>query len=58
MRNRFRRRLRELYRLARPSISLEYDIVLMAKTFLQNQAFQDSRKDFVTGLVKGGLWHA
>lgn len=54
-RNRVKRRLREIFRHARPDIQPGYDIVVVARTSAADATYQELKQDFDEAAVKLGL---
>jgi len=55
VRNRVRRRIREIFRLAEPRIAPGYDIVVVARTMAVNSGFHEQKRDLLRLLSSGGL---
>ena len=58
VRNRVRRRLRELYRLSQPSMKQGYDIVLVARTRAVTAQYRELEKAYKKVCGRMELWEA
>jgi ribonuclease P protein component len=56
VRNRVRRRLREVYRLVEPTLKPGYDIVIVARSRAIGKAWRDQQEDLLGLLKSGGLF--
>lgn len=55
LRNRMRRRLREVYRLNREKLSFRCDLILLARPATLNATFQDLERTFLTLAGRAGV---
>jgi len=55
-RNRVRRRLREIYRLAQPRLAQGYDIVVVARGRAVNASYHELERAFHAACAKVALW--
>ena len=58
VRNRVRRRLREIYRLSQPRMKRGYDVVLVARTRGVTATYQELERAYRKTCEKLGLWEA
>ncbi|MBQ9646988.1 MAG: ribonuclease P protein component [Oscillospiraceae bacterium] len=56
VRNRVRRRLREIYRLSQPELKQGYDIVLVARTRAVTAPYRELEQAYRKSCEKLGLW--
>lgn len=56
VRNRVRRRLREIYRLAQPEMKQGYDVVLVARTRSVTADYSELRRAYRKSCEKLGIW--
>ncbi len=55
VRNRYRRLLREVYRIHQHDLSQPVEIVLVARESIKNCKFSDIERDYLNGLQMAGL---
>lgn len=56
VRNRVRRRLREIYRLNQPSLAQGFDVVLVARTRAVGAAYRELERAFKKCCEHAGIW--
>ncbi|MCR4772553.1 MAG: ribonuclease P protein component [Oscillospiraceae bacterium] len=54
-RNRFRRRIRELYRLHLPEMNVGWDIVTVARSRAKEASYREIEADFLSALISLGV---